>query len=106
MDEERRAEDTGDQGASDQRPVTVFEAQGMLIAQVIRGKLESAGVPAMLKFEPLGQLLGLTVDGLGKVEVQVPPQWVDDARELLEEDPSDVYVEHPEDEHDVEARDD
>jgi hypothetical protein len=65
--------------------VTVYAAQGMLPAQVARAKLEASGIPCLLKYEAVGQLLGLTVDGLGRVEVQVPPEWADAALELLVE---------------------
>jgi len=58
----------------------------MLPAQVVKGKLESAGIPVFLKYESLGQIFGLTVDGLGLVEVQVPLEWADDALALVQED--------------------
>ncbi len=65
--------------------ITVYQSQGMLGAQVAKGKLESAGLPVFLKYESYGQILGLTVDGLGLVEVQVPSDLADDARSLLDE---------------------
>jgi hypothetical protein len=68
--------------------VTVYRSQGMLGAQVVKGRLESAGIPVFLKYEALGQVLGLTVDGLGMVEVQVPADWAEDADALLEEPPT------------------
>jgi hypothetical protein len=66
--------------------VTVFVSQGMLSAQVVRGKLESAGIPVLLRYEAIGQIIGLTVDGLGRVEVQVPEQYASDAEDLLQEE--------------------
>ncbi len=63
--------------------VTVYSAQGMLPAQVIRGKLESAGIPTLLRYESLGQIYGLTVDGLGQVRVQVPAEFAETALDLL-----------------------
>jgi len=68
---------------------TVWRSAGMLQAQVIRGKLESAGVPVFLKYEAIGQIFGLTVDGLGLVEVQVPTDWVEEATLLLSENITD-----------------
>jgi len=53
--------------------VTVYESQGMLGAQVVKGKLESAGLPVLLKYESYGQVLGLTVDGLGLVGYRCQP---------------------------------
>jgi Putative prokaryotic signal transducing protein len=77
--------------------VTVYRSQGMLGAQVIKGKLELAGIPSYLRYEAVGQVLGLTVDGLGMVEVQVPAESVDAALELIREDEDDE--EDPEDSH-------
>jgi Putative prokaryotic signal transducing protein len=68
------------------RLVTVYVSQGMLPAQVVRAKLESAGIPVLLKYEAIGQIIGLTVDGLGRVEVLVPEECVADAEYLLQED--------------------
>ena len=68
--------------------VTVYRSQGMLPAQVVKAKLESAGIPVLLKYEAAGQIFGLTVDGLGLVEVQTPAQWADEARALVEEQAS------------------
>ena len=70
---------------------TVYRSQGMLPAQVVKGKLESAGIPVFLKYESLGQIFGLTVDGLGLVEVQVPDEWADDALALVQEDTGDGW---------------
>jgi hypothetical protein len=67
--------------------VTVYQSQGMLGAQVVKGKLESAGMPVFLKYEAIGQVFGLTVDGLGRVEVQVPDDLSEEATALLEETP-------------------
>lgn len=72
---------------SDQKLVTVYTCQGMLPAQVIKGKLESAGIPVLLKYEAIGQIFGLTVDGLGLVEVRVPEECADAATDLLQEEP-------------------
>ena len=66
--------------------ITVYESQGMLGAQVVKGKLESAGLPVLLKYESFGQVLGLTVDGLGLVKVLVPADVAEDALALLEDE--------------------
>jgi len=65
----------------------------MLPAQVVRAKLESAGIPVLLKYEAIGQIMGLTVDGLGRVEVQVPEACVADAEYLLQEEGADAESE-------------
>ncbi len=74
---------------ADFKLVTVYNSMGMLGAQVVKGKLESAGIPVMLKYEAAGQIFGLTVDGLGLVEVQVPEEWAEDAEALISEEPED-----------------
>ncbi len=63
----------------------VYESQGPLGAEVARSKLESAGVPCMLKYEAVGRALGLTVDGLGRVQVLVACADAERAREILAE---------------------
>jgi hypothetical protein len=77
--------------------VTVYSSMGMLRAQVMRGKLEANGVPVFLKYESVGQVFGLTVDGLGLVEVKVPLEWADAARDLIRED-DDEWPESDQDE--------
>jgi hypothetical protein len=65
--------------------VVVYVSQGPLAAEVARGKLEANGVVAILKYEAVGRAFGLTVDGLGRVEVLVRPEDEDAALSLLEE---------------------
>jgi len=67
--------------------VTVYVAQGMLRAMVVRGALETAGIPVMLSYESIGPVLGLTINGIGKVEVRVPVEWEAEARDLLDTQP-------------------
>jgi len=64
--------------------ITVYTGLGLLQAEVIRTKLQSAGIPAILKYESVGPVIGVTLDGLGEVEVQVPAGWVDEARAVIE----------------------
>jgi len=54
--------------------VTVHTASGLLNAQVVKTKLESVGIPALLD-----------VDGLGEVRVMVPEDLAEEARALLSE---------------------
>lgn len=65
--------------------VVIYISQGPLAAEVVKGKLEAAGIPALLRYEAIGRVLGLTVDGLGKVEVLVNAEHEAEARELLQE---------------------
>jgi hypothetical protein len=63
--------------------VSVFTSNGPLAAEVVKGRLESAGIPAILKYESLGRVYGLTIDGLGAVHVLVHREREQEARELL-----------------------
>lgn len=67
--------------------VTVYVAWGQPEAEIVRGRLESEGIPAILRYESAGMVYGLTVDGLGKVEVLVPEVFASLARELLASQP-------------------
>jgi hypothetical protein len=62
---------------------SIYKAANQIEAELIKGMLESEGIPALLKYESLGQVYGLTVDGLGQVEVQVPTKYVQDAENLI-----------------------
>ena len=66
---------------------TVHVAAGLLRAQVIKTKLENAGIPVLLDYESLGPVIGLTVDGLGEVRVLTPDENADEARALIKEKP-------------------
>lgn len=63
----------------------VHVAQGLLRAQVIKSKLEDAGIPVLLDYESVGRVIGITVDGLGEVRVMVPTEHADEARTLIVE---------------------
>ena len=61
----------------------VYRASGLLRAQVIKGRLEVSGIPAVLDYDSVSQVFGITIDGLGEVRVMVPIERVDEARELI-----------------------
>ncbi len=65
--------------------VQVYVTSGLLQAEIIKGKLETYGIPTLLEYESLGPVLGLTLDGLGQVRVLVPEDKAEIARALLEE---------------------
>jgi len=62
--------------------VTVYVATQME-AQIIKGRLESEGIPVLLNYESDGLVYGITVDGLGEVKVMVPKRLAEEAREIL-----------------------
>jgi len=62
--------------------VTVYTARQME-AQILKGRLESEGIPALLSYESAGLVYGLTVNGLGAVRILVPKHLVNEAKEIL-----------------------
>ena len=67
---------------SEQKLVVIYKAAGELEAQVIKSKLTSSGVPAILQNEALGTM-GFTIDGLGDFRVLVPEGWEREAQSVL-----------------------
>ncbi len=65
---------------------TIYTAAGLIRAQVIKAKLEAAGIPVLLDYESVGPVIGITVDGLGEVRVLVPRNHAERARHLIEEE--------------------
>lgn len=61
----------------------VYRASGLLRAQVIKGRLEVSGIPAVLDYDSVSQVFGITIDGLGEVRVMVPVERAEEARELI-----------------------
>jgi Putative prokaryotic signal transducing protein len=62
--------------------VAVFSGN-YLQAQIVKGRLESEGVPSMLRYEGAGLIYGITVDGLGEARVMVPEDLVEQAETIL-----------------------
>jgi hypothetical protein len=64
-------------------PVVVYLAANHLEAEVVRGRLESEGIPAILQYESAGLVFGLTIDGIGETRVLVPGPMAARARDVL-----------------------
>ena len=62
----------------------VCVTSGLMQAEIIKGRLEANGIPVLLQYESLGPVMGLTIDGLGQVQVLVRADQADTARALLE----------------------
>lgn len=60
-------------------------SDGMMEAQIIKSKLDSFEIPCMLRYEAVGRVLGLTADGLGKVQVMVPEDYYQQAKTIITE---------------------
>lgn len=67
-----------------QHTVELITVEGMMEAEIIKSQLDSFEIPNMLKFEAVGRVMGITMNGLGKVQVMVPPEYLERAREILD----------------------
>ena len=63
--------------------VVVSTVQGQFDEGQIRAFLEANGVPTQVRGEALRKTHGLTMDGLGAVEILVPRAQEDAAKDLL-----------------------
>jgi len=70
-------------GESGSDLVVVHKVQGELAAHVIKSKLESQGIPVLLKYESAGPIYGITLDGLGEVKILVPGEFVEEAKQII-----------------------
>jgi hypothetical protein len=52
-------------------------------AHIIKGRLESEGIPVLLSYDSSSLVLGFTVDGLGVVKIMVPEHLAEQAKEIL-----------------------
>lgn len=58
-------------------------ASGMTNANIVLGRLETEGIPTRLKYEAVGAIYSITINGLGEVDIMVPKSLLDKAREVL-----------------------
>ena len=62
----------------------VCSTMGLLSAEAMRGRLETAGIPVILDYDSTSTLLGIPAfGGTGEVRILVPGDRSADARELL-----------------------
>lgn len=64
--------------------IEIYRAYGELEAQVIRSKLEAAGIRSIFRNEALGTL-GFVLDGLGEFHILVAEADEQAARDILSE---------------------
>ncbi len=62
---------------------------GGLEADIVKSKLESFSIPALLRYEAAGRIFGITMDGLGKVKILVSRGLLEEARQVLAAGPDD-----------------
>ncbi len=63
--------------------VVVYKAAGEAEAELVKGKLSAAGIPAILENEAGARMMGLMVDGWGEYRVLVPEDQIRQARAVL-----------------------
>lgn len=83
-------------GSGNQEPVVVWAAANLMEAQIVKGRLVSQGIPAIVRGESLGPIYGLTAGKLASTDVLVPALLAEKAQQILGTD-----VEWPLDEEDV-----
>ena len=66
--------------------VQVYKAPNEMEAQVIKGLLESYGIPCFLKSNAAPSVLTFTVDGMAEVKVMVLDSMAEDAKKLIMSD--------------------
>ena len=70
-------------GGSENEPVVVWQAANTLEAHVVKGRLESEGIPAFVRSEALSAIYGLTAGGLARADVLVPGLLAEQALAIL-----------------------
>ena len=50
---------------------------------IIKGKLETDGIPAIIQQEAIGKIYRITIDGLGEIKVLVPTFFLVQAKEII-----------------------
>ena len=73
-------------GSISQEPVVVWQAANPMEAQIVRGRLQSAGIPAIVRGESMGRIYGFVYGGLAERDVLVPAALAESAEEILSEE--------------------
>lgn len=73
-------------GTVSQEPVVVWQAANPMEAQIVKGRLLSAGIPAIVRGESMGRIYGFVYGGLAERDVLVPAPLAASAEELLSEE--------------------
>jgi hypothetical protein len=63
--------------------VEVYRAAGEAEAQLIKGMLESSGIPCLLRSNAALSVHPFVIDGMGEVKVMVDKSMVEEAKKLL-----------------------
>ena len=63
--------------------VVVEVVYGETKAHILKAHLESEGIPVLLKYESLGRVTPLLIDGLGEIKIKVPTEYAEEAKQIL-----------------------
>jgi len=66
-----------------ERLVDVYSASGEMEAHVIKGLLESNGVPCILRSDAASSVHAFTIDGMGEVTVAVLESRAEEAKKII-----------------------
>ncbi len=62
----------------------VYVVSNMVEAELIKTRLESAEIPCLLRYESIGVIMNITLNGLAEVAVFVPEEMAEDALAIIE----------------------
>lgn len=100
--QQNTAAETTPGGTEETRWVVVAKNLNPGEAAVIKGRLDSENIPAIVQQEAVGSVLGLTVGPLGSADIRVPEPLAEQALAILAEtfddeiDPEDEEFDGPE----------
>lgn len=63
----------------------ITRVQGLETAEIVKGKLESEGIPVYMEYDSAGKIYGIICDGLGEVKLLVPKEYAEEAKHLINE---------------------
>ena len=69
--------------SNSEKLVKVYQAAGEMEAQVIKGLLESNGIPCLLTSPAAPSVHVFTVDGMGEVRIMVRESQAEEAKKLI-----------------------
>ncbi len=73
-------------GSLPQEPVVVWQAANPMEAQIVKGRLLSVGIPAIVRGESMGRIYGFVYGGLAERDVLVPGPLAETALDVLSEE--------------------
>jgi hypothetical protein len=73
----------GDKMPAQSDEVELIRIPGGINAQSIIAALRGRGIPARSHGEIVGEIYGLTFDGLGEVSILVPEEYLEEAKSIL-----------------------